>query len=121
MEEAAQSGSYQRHRQQQADADPVCQVTSEQVGDHTKDAEDASEDAHLGVGQMINLQIGVIVVIPEVGQAVDDGTACGDEQDGNEIPCGLFAHPKLRKQFGHFSFSPYCFFNWYTSVYFSRR
>ena len=24
VEEAAQSGSYQRHRQQQADADPVC-------------------------------------------------------------------------------------------------
>ena len=98
MDEAAESGADQRQRQQQADADPVGQVAAEQVGDHAEHAEDAAEHADLRVGEVVGLRVGLVVIVVEVGQPIDDGAAGGHEQDGHEIASGPLAHAQLGEQ-----------------------
>ena len=59
--------------------DKVGYDTAEQIGNHAEYAKDGAQRAHLGVGQVIRLEIRVIVIGPEIRQSVDQGAGhCQD-------------------------------------------
>jgi len=79
-------------RQDQGDGDQLLRGNkvghhaAEQVRNHAEHTEHGAKCTHLGVGQVIRLKIRVIVIGPEIGQAVDQGAGHRQDDQTPHVP-----------------------------------
>ena len=97
MYEASQAGTDQRYGQNGSGGEPVRHDTAKQVGNHAEYAQDASENTHLGICQVVYFQICVIVVIPEIRKSVNNCAAEGNDDDCPEVSGHLFIQTNFSK------------------------